>query len=70
MNAEISETIGARLLGFGMQIPKLLTQRKFVSATFIRPNCKIYNVGIRHADSEPGLGMQIRSPPVSASLFQ
>jgi len=32
MNAEISETIRARLLGFGMQIPELLTQRKFVSA--------------------------------------
>jgi len=32
MNAEISETIRARLLKFGMQIPKLLTQRKFVSA--------------------------------------
>jgi len=29
MNAEISET---RLLGFGVQIPELLTQRKFVSA--------------------------------------
>jgi len=32
INAEISETIRARLLRFGMQIPKLLTQRKFVSA--------------------------------------
>jgi len=32
MNAEISETIGARLLGFGIQIPELLAQRKFVSA--------------------------------------
>jgi len=32
MNAEISETIRARLLGLGMQIPELLTQRKFVSA--------------------------------------
>jgi len=32
MNAEISETIRARLLGFGMQIPELLAQRKFVSA--------------------------------------
>jgi len=32
MNAEISETLGARLLRFGMQIPELLTQRKFVSA--------------------------------------
>jgi len=32
MNAEISETIRARLLGFGMQIPELLTQRKLVSA--------------------------------------
>jgi len=32
MNAEISETMGARLLRFGMQIPELLTQRKFVLA--------------------------------------
>jgi len=32
MNAEISETMGARLLRFGVQIPELLTQRKFVSA--------------------------------------
>jgi len=32
MNAEISETIMARLLRFGMQIPEILTQRKFVSA--------------------------------------
>jgi len=32
MNAEISETIRARLFRFGMQIPELLTQRKFVSA--------------------------------------
>jgi len=31
MNAEISETIRPRLLRFGMQIPELLTQRKFVS---------------------------------------
>jgi len=32
MNAEISETIRARLLRFGVQIPELLTLRKFVSA--------------------------------------
>jgi len=32
MNAEISETVGARLLRFDVQIPELLTQRKFVSA--------------------------------------
>jgi len=32
MNAEISETIRARLLRFGMQIPEFLTQRKFDSA--------------------------------------
>jgi len=32
MNAEISETLRARQLGLGMQIPKFLTQRKFVSA--------------------------------------
>jgi len=31
MNAEISETMRARLLRFGVQIPELLTQRKFVS---------------------------------------
>jgi len=30
MNAEISETIRARLLRFGVKIPELLTQRKFV----------------------------------------
>jgi len=33
MNAEISETIRARLLRLGMHIPELLTQRKFVSQT-------------------------------------
>jgi len=32
MNAEISETIRGRDLRFGMQVPELLTQRKFVSA--------------------------------------
>jgi len=32
MNAEISETIRGRLLRFGVQVPELLTQRKFVSA--------------------------------------
>jgi len=32
MNAEISETIKATNVGFGVQIPELLTQRKFVSA--------------------------------------
>jgi len=31
MNAEISETEGAKLLRFGVKIPELLTQRKFVS---------------------------------------
>jgi len=31
MNAEISETMGARPLRFAVQIPELLTQRKFVS---------------------------------------
>jgi len=31
MNAEVSETIGARLLRFGIQIRELPTQRKFVS---------------------------------------
>jgi len=30
MNAEISETIRARLLGFGMQIPELLAQRNLI----------------------------------------
>jgi len=34
MNAVISETIRARLLGFGMQTPKLLAQRKFVSVRY------------------------------------
>jgi len=34
MNAEISKTMGARLLRFGLQIPELLTQRKFVSAEY------------------------------------
>jgi len=32
MNAEISETIKATVLGFGIQVPDLLAQRKFVSA--------------------------------------
>jgi len=32
MNAVISETKRARVLGFAMQIPELLAQRKFVSA--------------------------------------
>jgi len=32
MNGEISETVRARLLRFGVQIPALLTQRKFISA--------------------------------------
>jgi len=34
MNAVISETIRARILRFGVQIPELHTQRKFVSAMF------------------------------------
>jgi len=32
MNAEISETIQAIILGLGMQIPEIPAQRKFVSA--------------------------------------
>jgi len=32
MNAEISETIQATILGLGMQIPKIPAQRNFVSA--------------------------------------
>jgi len=32
MNAEISETIRARLLGFSMQIPEIPAHRKFVSS--------------------------------------
>jgi len=32
MNAKISETRRARLLQYGMQIPELLTQRRFVLA--------------------------------------
>jgi len=31
MNAEISETIQATILGLGMQIPEIPAQRKFVS---------------------------------------
>jgi len=31
MNAEISETIRARLLGIGMQIPEIPAQSKFIS---------------------------------------
>jgi len=32
MNAEISETIQASILGLGMHIPEIPAQRKFVSA--------------------------------------
>jgi len=32
MNAKISETIRATILGLGMQIPEIPAQRKFVSA--------------------------------------
>jgi len=32
MNAEILETKGARILGFGIQIPELLAKRKFVDS--------------------------------------
>jgi len=32
MNAQISETIRATILGLGMQIPEIPAQRKFVSA--------------------------------------
>jgi len=32
MNAEILETIGATILGLGMQIPEIPAQRRFVSA--------------------------------------
>jgi len=32
MNAEISETIRATILGLGMQIPEIPAERKFVSA--------------------------------------
>jgi len=31
MNAEVSETIRATILGLGMQIPEIPAQRKFVS---------------------------------------
>jgi len=51
MNAEISETIGARLLRFGVQIPALLTQRKFVSvechAHSNAQNCGSYSFDAR-----------------------
>jgi len=30
MNAEISETIKAAILGLGMEVPEIPTQRKFV----------------------------------------
>jgi len=32
MNAEISETIQATILGLGMQVPEIPAQRKFISA--------------------------------------
>jgi len=32
MNALILETTKARYLGLGMQIPEIITQRKFISA--------------------------------------
>jgi len=32
MNAEILETIQAKILGLGMQIPEIPAQRKFVKA--------------------------------------
>jgi len=38
MNAKISETIRAMLLEFGMQIPELLSQRKFIS-----PGCHAHS---------------------------
>jgi len=47
MNAEISETIRARLLGFGMQIPELLTQRKLCHAHSNAQNCGSYSVDAR-----------------------
>jgi len=34
MNAEISETLRATILGLGMQIPKISAQRTFVSAGY------------------------------------
>jgi len=34
MNAEISETIKATVLGLGMQIPEIPAQHKFVSAGY------------------------------------
>jgi len=44
MNADISETIRDRLLRFGMQIPELPTQRKFVSAAcHAHSNCGSYS---------------------------
>jgi len=54
MNTEISETIRSRLLRFGMQIPELLTQRKFVSAEChvhsnakTAKNCGSYSFDVR-----------------------
>jgi len=38
MNAEISESIQATILGLGMQIPELPAWRKFVSARHAHSN--------------------------------
>jgi len=34
MNAQISDTIGATILGLGMQIPEIPAHRKLVSAMY------------------------------------
>jgi len=50
MNAEISETMRARLLRFGLQIPELLTQRKFISVQYhadISENIKDREMGFQ-----------------------
>jgi len=47
MNAEISKTIRATILGLGMQIPEIPAQRKFVSAACHAQNCGFYSFDAR-----------------------
>jgi len=49
MNAENSETRKARKLGFGMQIPELLAQRKFVSVKYL-----YYQIYVTHLKGQKG----------------
>jgi len=66
MNAEIPEAIRAKLLGFGMQIPELFTQRKFVLAACHThfdadklPKIAIMNAYISETIKDRELGFQI-----------